>query len=290
VHLFLPLTSSILYVIAALFLKQAAGHKIGIWRTVFVCNWITAFAFLALLPLGGTIPPVARFWEPVIAALLFIAGQMFSLLALERGDVSVATPVMGAKVVLVAIFTTVLLHESVRWQLWTAAVLSCAGVALLGRPPSPGGHRKTAITVMWALKAAASFALFDVLVMKWAPSWGPGRFLPIMILIAGCLSFVFVPLFREPLSKISASAARPLLLGSAFIAMQALILIFTLARFGDATAVNVVYCSRGLWSVLAVWFVGHWFKNNEQNLGKQVLGIRLAGAALLCGAIVLLFV
>jgi hypothetical protein len=48
-----------------------------------------------------------------------------------------------------------------------------------------------------------------------------------------------------------------------------------------------MYSSRGLWSVVAVWLVGHWFYNQEQKLGASVLVWRLVGSALLLVAIVL---
>ena len=37
---------------------------------------------------------------------------------------------------------------------------------------------------------------------------------------------------------------------------------------------------------LAVWLIGHWFQNTEQNLGGEVMGMRLAGAAMMTVAIV----
>jgi drug/metabolite transporter (DMT)-like permease len=289
VHLLLPLASSLLYVAAALFLKQAAQREVGVWRTAFVCNWMTALIFQGLLPLGGTIPSGASLWEPAIVALLFVAGQLFTFLALDKGDISIATPVLGAKVILVALFTTLVLFESVRWQLWAAATLSCAGIGLLNQKTNGSNHRYVGRTILFALQAAAAYALFDVLVMKWSPAWGLGRFLPIMLLFAGAYSFIFVPLFRQPLRAIPMKALRPLLWGALFIAMQGFILITTLAHFGDATAVNVIYCSRGLWSVLAVWWLGHWFGNTERQLGSQVLKWRLAGACLLCVSVVLIF-
>ena len=67
-------------------------------------------------------------------------------------------------------------------------------------------------------------------------------------------------------------------------------MLFAIGAFGDATAVNVVYSSRGLWSVLAVWWIGHWFQNDEQHLGPAVLRLRLWGAGLMLAAIALVLV
>jgi hypothetical protein len=53
---------------------------------------------------------------------------------------------------------------------------------------------------------------------------------------------------------------------------------------------NVLYSTRGLWSVVAVWAVGHWVKSSEQHVGRRVLGWRLCGAALMLSAVVLVVI
>ena len=91
----------------------------------------------------------------------------------------------------------------------------------------------------------------------------------------------------EPLLDVPREA-RPWLLGGAlFMALQALFLISTLAVFGDATAVNVVYSARGLWSIAIVWLIGHWFGSHEQHLGTTILRLRLLGAAVMTTAIII---
>ena len=57
--------------------------------------------------------------------------------------------------------------------------------------------------------------------------------------------------------------------------------------FTDTPRINVVYNARGLWSVLAVWLVGHWWGNTERHAGRAAFLWRMAGAALLLGAIVI---
>ena len=288
-HLLLPLLSSLLYVTAALFFKQAASRGVGPWRTALVCNGVTGIAFLSLWPLGGTFPGVDLLWQPLIVAGLFVSGQVLTFLALDKGDVSIATPVMGIKLILVAFFTTLLLGRQVRHGLWIAAALSVLGIALLHRGPVKRGAH-VGRTIVFGLLAGAAYALFDVLVMKWAPAWGPGRFLPATMLLSATLSLGFIPLFKEPISSINRLQWRSLLGGSLFMASQAMILVTTLAIFQDGTAVNVIYNLRGLWSVAAVWFVGHWFGNVERQYGDETLRWRLFGAVALSAAVVLVFV
>ena len=132
--------------------------------------------------------------------------------------------------------------------------------------------------------------MFDVLVQKWSPAWGMGRFLPIMLGLVLVYSVAFVPFFRKPLWNITQGGWPWLLGGAFFIALQGLVLISALAVIGDATAINIIYSSRGLWSVVAVWWVGHWFGNTEQEVGGGVLRWRLAGALLMMGAIALVLI
>jgi hypothetical protein len=75
--------------------------------------------------------------------------------------------------------------------------------------------------------------------------------------------------------------------GCVFIGAQSLMFVMVIVKFRNATATNVIYSSRGLWSMVAVWAAGHWFANREQHLGARVPRWRLAGALLMLTAIVL---
>lgn len=284
-YLLLPLLSSVLYVGGALLLKQAGGHGVGLWRTTFVANLICGALFNVLWFLGGTFPAIALWWQPAVVALLFLAGQILSFLAIERGDVSVATPVLGVKVVLVAIFVSLVLHEPVSPALWLAAILSSVGIVFLNRSGGGQSHHHAGLTIALGMLAAACYALFDVLVQKWSPAWGAGRFLPMLMWFVALYSLALIPFFHAPLRAVPRAAWRPLLGGGFFIAAQGVFLISALSLYGKATAINVVYGSRGLWSVLAVWWLGHWFGNTERERGASVLRWRLLGAGLLLAAL-----
>ena len=287
-NILLPLFSAMLYAVGALLVKRSSDLGVGIWRTTFVSNIVTALVFQPLWLLGGTFH-AELLWQPALVALCYLTGQWLTLFSLDRGDVSVATPVLGLKIILVAFFVTLLGSEEVPPKFWFAAVLATAAVALLGRR---GGarHHHVGVTILTAGLSAVAFALFDVLVRRWAPTWGAGCFLPVMMGMVSVCAFVFVPLFREPLSAVSRPAWPWLLGGTVALAVQSAVFVSTLAVFGNVTAANVVYSSRGLWSVVAVWLVGHWFVNREQQLGAGVLRWRLAGAALMMGAIALVLV
>lgn len=283
-HLFFPLASSFGYVLAVLLLKRSADWGVGVWRTTFVSNLTMGLFFSTLLAFDGQVGPGAIWWQPVAAGALFFTGQIFTFLALNYGDVSVATPVLGVKIVLVAFCSVLFLPEPVPLLWWIAAALSTGAIVLLGRSESRPRHA-VGRTVLSAAVSAGCFALADVLVQKWAPAWGVTRFLPVMFGAVAVMSAGLIPFFSAPLRAVPRAAWGWLAGGCGLLTLQAGSLTYALGVFGDATAVNIVYSARGLWSVAAVWLIGHWFSNEEQRLAPAVLRSRLAGAGLMLAAI-----
>ncbi|MDX1948073.1 MAG: DMT family transporter [Pirellulaceae bacterium] len=283
--LVLPLASAILYVIGALLLRRAADFGVGFWRTTFVANTICAVIYAPLLVMGGTWH-WNLVWQPMVAAVLFVGGSILSFLSINKGDVSIATPVLGLKIILVALFSTLLVGQGTSPRHWAAAALSTLAVALLNRTRTAQHHHVTA-TILAAGSSAAVFALFDVLMQKWAPAWGVGRFLPLMLAFVVVLNLGLIPMFPAPLTKIDGAAWPWLLAGSIVMGVQSLMFVGSVSYFREATAANVLYSSRGLWSVVLVWLIGHWFHNAERKLGADILAWRLVGAGLLLVAIAL---
>ena len=283
--LILPLAAAILYVVGAMLLRRAADLGVGFWRTTFVANMICAAIYAPLLLFGGNWH-WNLLWQPAIVATLFVVGSILNFLSLNKGDVSIATPVLGIKIILVAIFTTLLTGQAISPRLWAAAALSTLAVALLNRTRT-GQHHHVTTTILTAGSSSLMFALFDVLMQKWTPSWGVGRFPPLMLGYAAVLSFGVIPLFPGPLSAISSKAWAWLLAGSVVIGLQSVLFVGSVSHFGQATAANVMYSSRGLWSVVLVWLIGHWFHNEERKLGADIMAWRLVGACLLLAAIAL---
>jgi drug/metabolite transporter (DMT)-like permease len=288
-HLLLPLIAASVYVIGALLLKRAADLGADVWSTTRIINYTTALMATPLWLLGGTIPSASLWWQPAAAGMLFFAGQVFSLLALSTGDVSVATPVLGVKILLVALLTAVLIGDPIGARLWTAAALSTVAIALLNVTRAHP-HRRVGTTIVLAAFGATAYACFDVLIQKWSPLWGTGRFIPIAM---ACAAVYSPPLgwfdSRRRVSDDQPSPAYTSFVrgGAACFAVQGLMFMSSISIYRHATSATVLYSSRGLWSVVAVWGIGHWFANREQHLGTRVLAWRLVGAILLMAALLM---
>lgn len=285
-YLLIPLACGFFYVVSMLAFKRAGDFGVGVWRTTFVANWACALIFVPVWVSHGWAPVAwSLYWQPAAMAVLFMAGQIFIFLAITHGDVSVAAPVMGVKVLLVALFSALLRVGEVPLKWWFAAGLSGAALGLLNIRGNGAQHRRVGATVGLTVLSATMYALCDVLVQKWAPAWGPGNIFPPMFFIVGFYSFALLAFARAGLGGLKPGAWRWVGLGAVSNALTNSGVAITLGLWGNATAVNIVYSSRGLFSVLIVWGVGHWFTNTERHAGRAVLLSRLAGAAAMLAAI-----
>jgi drug/metabolite transporter (DMT)-like permease len=284
---FLPLLAAFGYVFAALSLKRASDLGAGLWHSAFVSNVLAGLVFQSLLFFGGTWPPLSLWWQPLVGAALFLSGQILTLSSLQRGDVSIATPVLGLKIVFVAVFTTVVIGEPLGWALWLAAILSTLGIATLNYSGAHKVGARATMTILCAGGAAMSYAMLDVLLQKWSPVWGMGRILPLTMGLMGLFSLGLCRLFPSPLLSLPRPALRWLFGGGLVFVLQSMLFATVIASFGQATASNVIYSSRGLWSIVAISLLGHWFSSTEKELGRSILRWRLAGALLMFVAILL---
>lgn len=284
-YVLIPIATGFFYALAAMLMKRALHPEVGPWRMVFVANWVAAVLFLPLLIFKDRPIELFDLLLSSIPSLSFFAGQVFTFAALSRGDVSVATPVLGCKVLFVAGFSVLLGAEVVRPSWWIAAGLTVAATVLLAGGKQVGSSRRLWVSVLYGFAAAGSFGITDVLVQKFGGRIGPMVFLPVMFFGVAVWSIALVPFFRGPLTAIPRDIWSWLIGGSAVLGLQAMGMGLALATYGHATVVNVVYSSRGLWSVVLVWTVGHWFANAERAQGTRVMVRRMAGSLLLLLAI-----
>ena len=278
-QILIPLVAAFLYALAAIFLKRALAAGAGRWRVTFACNMVMVLGYQACWAVHTQ--PFSRIgaMHAALAGCTFFAGQIFTFLAFNKGDVSVVTPILGTKVLWVAGFSMLLVGRVPSPHLWLAIFATAIGAAILGYQPGVH-HTRVALSIAAAVATSGSFGLTDVLVQKYSPEWGFGSFVPTMFLVVGALSMGLLPLLKG-----GGWAPGWLGPGAVLLAVQALGLAFALTAYGQATRMNIAYNSRGLWSVTLIWAFGHWFGNTEREGGTRMMLRRMAGAGLLVVAI-----
>jgi len=287
--LFQPLLWAIGYGFASLILKRALDHGAGPMRIAFLNNIAIGLYFLPwLFQLPHPLDPKLLFW-PLVASVVYFGAQASTFLAMRIGDVTVLSPVLGTKVLFVAIFTVMLGAGPMPWTWWLASALSAVAVFLLGLSQW-SDRRRLLRTVGLGLLSASLYARCDLIFQLHARELGALPFSSVMMSAVLVESLLLFPFFRQPLSAIPKVAWPWAFWGSLLCAAQSAGMAFTLGFHGQAAAVNVVYSTRGLWSILLVCVAGPWFGNQERAAGRGVMTRRLAGALLLLVAVGLIFI
>ncbi len=290
-YLLFPLLAAMLYAVAAIALKTASNRGVGSARTIFVSNWFIAVFFLVFYD-WASFPSLPTPWWPVaVMAVFFILGQIFTVLAVSRGEISCVTPVLGVKVIMVAFMVAFVIGAPVGLSTWIGGVLAALGIACLQVTDKPHDVRRNLLGMLFAFLAATHFAAFDSMNQHWSPIVGFGRLVPPAMIVAALLSFTFVTRGGGRWRGLPRIAWVSLLVGAFFMGLQSVVLIRSIGVYGDAAGANVVYCSRGLWGIALVWLVGHWFENLELKARqRKVICARVLGAALVTAAILLVLV
>lgn len=252
---------------------------------ILLC-WSAAVVFPALTLLGGTLQPISMYWQPAVIGVLFLAGQLFTLLAVERGDVSIAAPVLGIKILIVPAAVPFFVDEQVGLRVWVAAAIAVVGIVFVQSRDRTIERSLVLASVGYALLAACSMTLFDLLIQRWAPTWGAGYFLPIAFAFAAVFSLAFVHRADSVRRLQELGVGRLLLVGSILMAIQAIGMTLTIGLFGDVTRVNIVYSLRGLWGVLVTWLLASRISSQTAHPGHRTMGFRLIGAVLIGVAVV----
>lgn len=276
------------YALAAAFSKQALVRGAGILRISFLMNWVFVPVFATLLLFHEGAIPWSRIHYPAMTGLLFFLGQVFTFAAIRFGDVSLQTPVMGTKAVFAVLIAVLLGTEVVSVPMAAAAVVAMLGVALLGF--SGDGVERVGRTLGLALLSSFFFAGSDTMVGYYAGGFGVPMFLFITMLVNALLSFGLIPFFREPFSMMPRGAWPWILIACLLMAGQALLLNYTLGRYQHVAAVNVIYSTRGLWSVvLGAAALRLMSPALATAAPKRIFYLRMAGALFMCAAIAILF-
>jgi uncharacterized membrane protein len=286
-YLLMPVIAAAVYAVGALLFKEAFRRGASTLHTFVVTSWMMALFFTPFI-----------FWEtksiqwnlihyPILTACAFFIGHWITFTAIRVGDVSLVTPVMGTKSVFVAFFAWLVFQEEIAGGMWMAAILTSVAVYILGKTDLKSLKNRMPLATGLTITSSACFGLCDALVQEWATLFVVRSFLTLLFLTVALLSTCLVPFFEKPLRQLDKGTLGWLTAGAFLTGLQAIFIALSVSLYHNATGVNVVYSSRGLWAIILVWasarFVG---KSSEETDARKLL-LRFTGATLMCVAILL---
>jgi drug/metabolite transporter (DMT)-like permease len=290
-HFTIPFLCALVFPAGAYLLKRAQESGRDSWGVLIVSNLAVTAAFIPpLLWIRPGLPPLTLLYQPFLCGVFFFAGQAAAYRSFA-GDLSVAVPAQGSKVLWIALFTWIFLGQAAGWRIWAAAILALLAFYFLReRPPGKAERRKLFATFGAATLAAILLAALDTGIQAWSPSWNPWVF--------GFWTFLFQGIFSAALWLFPAGRRmfgysretwKAALGGSAVMAAISFGLVWVISASGKAAWVNILFSSR---VVTGVVFVSMWGRalgipEAGRRGSRKILAHHLAGAALMLIAIVL---
>ncbi len=286
-YLLLPLCAAAIYALSSVLIKRGLAEGVGMNQSFHWTNFAVAAVFAPLLLLETAVVRWDLILHPLLVTVAFFLGTWLTFLSIRLGDVSLVTPLMGTKVVFVAIGVVVIAGVMPPTALWIAAALTALGIFLMGAGDfgkKAAGHASAVAT---ALLSAAIFGVCDVLVGMWSSGFGAMTFLALSSIGVGVISGLVWLAQGRPSLRLSVQGRRFALYGALLVGVQAVMMGLALSYFNDATGINVAYASRGLWAIVLIGAVGPRFGNHERHGSGKSFAWRVAGTLLLTAAIVL---
>jgi len=275
--LFALLAAAVLHAGWNLLVKQAGDKHVFTWWALLTGSLL----FVPILWMGSPWP--ARVWPYALGSALCETAYFVALATAYRlADFSLAYPLArGAAPLLLAFWAVLWLGERLRSGGVLGLLLLVLGLLVVGGTPSTSrsGHARPWAGIAAALSVAVLISLYSAIdgaAVRFVP---PG---PYTALVLTLTTLFVTPLIllrydrRTLLAEWRSHWPRILLVGPLMLVSYGLVLFaYTLAPVGYAGAVREVSI---LFAALAGW---RWL---DEPLGKQ----RLAGAALICGGILLI--
>ncbi|MFH1904290.1 MAG: DMT family transporter [bacterium] len=264
----------------------------NILRNVFIflvySSVITALLFLTswiFVPLA--VPSETGFIYLIAASLLAFIGLILMNFAFLKGDVSTIAPLMGLKILFVALFSSLFLQEYHHFLVYVGILLSVLGIALLYRNDS-GSSRKQGIPVILMIGAAMLFGLSDIFTKKGLDGLDSWNFSVWFCLFLGFYSLCILCFIkdREKL-KLNRGAIYSLLLLGIFQLGVISLIFYSIQLGGNVTIPNIMFSTGGIFVVIFTFILSHLGYKILESHSRGIYLYRLIGALLITGAVAL---
>ena len=276
----LAFTAGAFYACSALLCKRGLELGAGTIRSLIFSNWIMAVFFIPYPFIQGSMPELSDLRAGGLLGFIFFLSQSACFFALQKGDASMVTPIMGSKSIFVAFFVVIFgLTGTPSPETWIAVILAALAVGLIGWPEKGGKFCLLAVSL--GLLTAAGFGLTDSLVPHLAQQSTPSHVVFIMFATVGIGSFLLLPLVKGKFFQSRKEADLWMFASCVPMGIQAVLMSMAIAFYQVPAEANVFYACRGIWAILLASWLGRRMGLNEGAMTKIVQVRRLLGATLL---------
>jgi len=277
-------SNSIGYLLSRAFLQkhhQSQFHLLAISHLILGLASVGLAAFLW----PENMPPLSDYGLALLGTTgFYLIAQVCFFLALRRTEASRLSPMLGSKIIILALLSVLFLDKSFNSLQWTAIMFSFCGAILL----TGAGARVPATAIVLISFTCLGYCLSDINIGKLIPSFQPEmKLIPaslfstaLYFIVCGIVSLVML-LFLKPSKKMWKDA-----IPFSIFWYTAMLCLF--GCFGTVGIVygNILQSTRGIISVVLAVFISHMgFHGLEQKISRWVLTKRIFAAVLMTTAV-----
>ena len=280
------LLSAVSFVFSRRFIVRGHGQAVSLLVLGHVMMGLVAVTF-ATASWNDAMSDVGH-WAPkaALAAATYLVGNVAFFFALGRTEASRVAPLLGLKLVAVAVLAIFVLGEDVSTIQWLAVALTVSAAFVLNRV----GGSVPASTILAIAFAVICFSTSDVYIRATIDALGPPdqlatslRALAVIYILCGSVAVILLPWFGSARGR-DWKAAAPYA-GIWYLAMVCF--YFAMATAGVVLG-NIAWSTRGLFAIFLGGLLARaGFVHLEQKVNRGVLVRRALAAAMMVGAIVL---
>ena len=282
-----PFVAAVFYCASIMLVKYASqSKKLSGLSMLVMNNLLSGLVFIPAIFFEAKFPDVSIIWQPMIASAFCAIGNVATFSCAERGEVSLMTPLMGIKTLMVIMFARVFLDVDLPHTITIAGVICCCAVFIMGFSNKSLRTEKLAITVFLAIVACFSYALCDVFIQKYAPNFSRNAMLS---LTSVAMPLSIIPLLPKFFREVFSCDKKTLLLGSSSAVLmigEMYLMFISISGELGASLCNILYNTRGLMSVVLIYFLGKYFIKLKELSSASAIQ-RSVGAIMILIAVVI---
>ncbi len=269
------------------FFIQRHGNSFQLLVVSHMIMGIFAAAALTILLPRAALPPLRVYLLPLLLCNgYYLFGQMAFFTALKRSEASRVAPLLGLKIVFLAMFSILFYGTSFALQQWAALALCITGAVF----SNWSGGTLPWRSLCWIMLACMGYSLSDINIKILITKIGDPNIM-FSSTLAGLLSYTLIGIPAAIVFGVYPGMSKRLILPalpfSFFWFIGMLLLFYCFAVIGPVFG-NIVQSTRGIFSVIVGTLIAALgFHSLESRLLPKIIIRRIIAAALITLAIVL---
>ena len=268
-------------------------HKDGNSFQLLIASHLIMGAFaticLGVLLLENDLPPFKNYWLELLKVdAFYMLAQMSFFIAISKTEASRLAPLLGLKIIFIALFGISFLGINLSFWQWVAIVLCFCGAVT----SNWSGKSIPLVSVLYLLAAVVGYSLSDISIKQLINcievQSGEGT---ISILTAASLSYFYLGLFSLFIILFTPSVKiKHLKPAIAFSCWWFSAMLFLFACFGLIGPLfgNIIQSTRGIIAVILGALIAKFeWSGHEEKLAHSVLIRRIAAALLISCSIII---